>query len=226
MDEDIEFMDVERGIFGGKNGNLYLTEPGTCELKDEPFVVPYPYKIYVKEEYDPFAVIFTESGYIYILNFQTQRWHLKTLLPPKIGVIDSLEIKDDGNSVLLKSSQSSYIYQNGWVCIQISLKPLIVKEDQKVFAQSAQLENEICAAKFSGNFEAFQEAMKRYLVFLADYTTADIFIQTWYDVIKQKYPSTFSSEDIHKLWIDCIDLISTIQNTSSMKDELLLTIGE
>ena len=217
-------MDIERGIFGGKNGNLYITDPNTFNLKDDPFVVPYPYRIYVKKEWDPYAVIFTESGYIDVLNYETLRWHLKTLLPPNIGVIDSLELKDDGNSVLLKSNQSTYVYQNGWVNTHISMQPLMIKEDQKIWAQSAQLENEICAAKSSGDLKGFRKSMKKYLINLATYTTNEIFIKIWYDVIKQKYP--FNPEDVHNVWVKCINLLSTLTSLSSIKDELKMSIDE
>lgn len=224
MDDDIFFVDMERGIFGGRNGNLYLTDSNTCNLKDDPFVVPYPYRIVVKEEYDPYAIIFTESGYIYILNFQTLKWHLKVLLPPDIGVIDSLEIRDDGESVFLKSNQISYLYQNGWINLPESFESLIVKEDQKVFAQSTQLENEICSAKLCGDLKQFRKAMKRYLIYLANYTSNDTFIQIWYDVINQKYP--FDPDDIHQVWIKCINYLSTLNSLSSLIDEIKMSVGE
>ncbi|KAK8886485.1 hypothetical protein M9Y10_041948 [Tritrichomonas musculus] len=224
MDDDIFFIDDKRGIFGSKNGNIYITIPGSYDLRDDPFVVPFPYRIVVKDEYDPFAVIFTESGYIYVLNIQLLKWHLKTTLPPNIGVIDSLEIKNDGNSILLMSNRNSYIYQNGWICLSEQIESLIVKRDQKLFAQATQLENDICTAKLMGDFEQFVNAIEKYLIYVANYSSNEIFIKIWYDLIKQKYP--FNSEDIHNMWSKCINLISTIDRLLPFKDELKMSIGE
>ncbi|OHT03393.1 hypothetical protein TRFO_29194 [Tritrichomonas foetus] len=224
MDSELFFADIERGIFGSRSGNLYLTDPGTYNLRDDPFVVPYPFRIIIKDEYDPYIVIFTETGYMYILNIVDMQFKLKTVLPPEVGVIDSFEILDEGASVILKANKGSYKYENGWVNLAEPLDSLIVKDDQKVFAQATQLENELCAAIHVKSIEKFSDAMQKYLLYLANYSTEDVFIQIWYDLIKQDYP--FEKSEVHDIMEKCIHLLSTVDRLSSYVDELNMSIKE
>ena len=224
MDSEIFFADIKRGIFGSRSGNLYLTNPGTFNLVDDPFIVPYPFRIIVSDDYDPFAVIFTESGYVYIMNLAKFKWELKAKLPVDVGVIDSLQVKDDGKSIELRSNKGSFLFQNGWMRLSQPLESLIVKEDQKVYAQATQLENDICTAKLNEDFDKFTEAVQRYLIYLANYSTEDVLIRIWYDLIKQSYP--FDKEKLLHLWDDAILLLSTVDRLSAYIDELKMSIKE
>lgn len=227
MDEDIFFADFNRGIFASRNGNLYITEPGSYELRDDPFVIPYPFRVVPDNSKDDnqFITIFTDSGYIYVLNLLTLKWEFKSLLPPDIGVIETMEILDNGSSVLLTSNQKSYIYANGWIEKSESVESLMVKDDQRVTAQITQLENEICAAKYSKDIDKFRAAIESYLICLANFSKEEVFIPIWYDIVKnQKYP--FDSHELHEVWSECINLLKTVDRLQSKIDELIMSIGD
>ncbi|KAH0788604.1 hypothetical protein GPJ56_007286 [Histomonas meleagridis] len=220
--ESFEFADKARGIFASKNGRLYVTKPGTFDLYAAPFIIPTPFRIIVDEKYDPFVLIFTKCGHLYILNSVENRWVLQTKLPSIAGVIDSVDLLHDGKNVILKTNKGAFLYDSGWVVLSEPIESLVIKADQKIFAQCSSLENEIAAAIYLHDYDFLVEAILRYVVYLANYAPENAFLSLWYDLIKSNYP--FEKEEMKQLWARAIDVLASIDRVSQSIDELQMSV--
>lgn len=223
MTEVILFADKARGIFGHKDGRIFLTERGTFDLHQSPFIVSTPYRIIVKEELDPYFLVFVECGYMYLFNNDTRICENCIQLPSNIGVIESVDISTK-DKFKITSSKCTYLFNNGY--FQILSEPvdsLVVKEDQRVNGQIAEYENEVQTAILFKDIEMYEAALEKYFFYLAAYSTTDTFISTWYELIKAETPFGHQVLNVYK---NMIELLSSIDRIIPFAEEMQISIDK
>ena len=219
------FADSKRGIYTTADHCLWFVDPNKNEAKSMPVRFTSNVRVITHDEYDPYVLVFEDSGYLSMFNYQTSICVFSTAFPVQIGIIETAKINKNGDtiSVTLKSNKATYVYSNGsWRIESEPIESLTTKSDNKVPAQRADLENELNAAIHYQDFNAFKEAMTRYLFFLALYASTDSFLAAWYECIKIQTP--FDPQQVSNLFIEIIDLLGSVENVSSLIDELRMVL--
>ena len=227
------FADVERGIYTTADHCLWFADPKTNEIKSMPIRFSSNIRVITHKDYDPFILVFEDSGYLSVFNTETTVCTFSTVFPVQIGIIETAKIKRDGLkiiSVSLKSNKATYVYSpdptdpssGHWRIESEPIETLTAKSDNKVPAQKAELENELNSAIHNQDFDAFKEAMTRYLFFLAIYASTDSFLAAWYECIKIQTP--FDQKKVNAMYIDIIDLLTSVEKVSHLLDELRMVL--
>lgn len=219
------FADAERGIYATADHCLWFVDPLKKEVKAMPAKFTSNFRVITHQDYDPYILIFEDSGYLSIFNFNTTICVLSTKFPAQIGIIESVTLnhKTEKLQVSLKSNKATYLYSEGnWTIQSEPIESLVAKTDNKVPSQKAELENEINSAIKDQNLSAFGEAMNRYIFFLALYSTPNTFLSAWYESIK--IPTPFKQEDVNNIFLGIIDLLGTVDKVSGYLDELRMVL--
>ena len=217
------FVDKQRGVYAAKTGAVYICEPNTFRLRSSPIAVPVPFRIITGNDLDPFLVVFSKDGYVQLYNLEERKWSLKAHLPANAGVIDSVSVRNNGQSLIVKSSRGTLHYDSGaWSILSEPLELLIVEQEQKIYAQCTELENEIAAAVELGNFDEYSLAMQKYILCLARYASVDAFIEIWYSMLATT--TEFDQEQVRGLWAEILDLLSSMERVAPLMEELQMSL--
>ena len=181
--DNIIFADKARGIYAKADGALFFTIPGQFTPIGSPFLMPTPFRIYVHSDIDPYAVVFANTGMMFVFNIQSSKCVTTVRLPPFKFIIKKIQIFDEGNVIQLTSENQVLIYRGSWIIQQEDQDELVIKAEQKSNAEYAILEDELCVACKERNLAKFKIAVEKYAVYMAQNATVDIFIANWYDFV-------------------------------------------
>lgn len=223
MSESCFFVDIQRGIFVTNDGKLYFTDYNTKKVRFGPLMFQVPMRILTSEAYDPYFILITSDGILYLMSHEQKRVIESTQIPAKVGVIESLTLDQQNQTISLKTTHGVFVYKNGhWETISEPIETLITNQDTKVSAQCMKLENEMAHAVEENLFEAYSKAVSTYLVYIATYLPSQVFITTWYSIIHSELP--FDPEATHALWAEIIGLLSSCERIASLLDELDMSL--
>ena len=227
------FGDKKRGLWSTVDGKLYITNPGTKDLVKPPLIFAAPSRIIVSDDFDPFAIILTGNGYIFILHIDEKKIVMKAQLPANAGVIETIKIDRERSLIILESTHGTFTHsipqdsekqENHWNIIEEPLDCLETNPDSKAYAQCARIESQIASAVEEKNFEKYAENVRKYLLYIATFLPNPAFISAWYELINSSPP--FSPAELNALWPETIQLLSSVERVSSLIDELEMSLSK
>jgi hypothetical protein len=221
--ETFFFVDKARGIYAAWTGALYICRPHTFDLLGCPMALPTPYRVVTQDSLDPFIVIFTGVGHIHVCNTMTNSITLRIPVPGVPAVIQQVSVRNDGRNLILATTRGVYYYEDGWTVLSEPIESLLVKADQKVFAQCACFENDILSAAKLDDFEEFQNGSSLYLRYMATYAPIQAFVGGWYSIIGGSFP--FDRARLLELWRAILDELAAIDRIANLIDELKLSLS-
>jgi hypothetical protein len=171
---------------------------------------------------DPFIVIFTNVGQVHVCNVLTNSITLHITVPSVAAVIQQVSVRNEGRNLMLTTTRGSYYYDDGWTILSEPIESLLVKADQRVFAQCACFENDILSAAKLENFEEFQNSCSLYLRYMATFAPIDAFVAGWYSVISGSF--AFDRPLLEGLWRRILDELAAIARVAKLLDELKLSL--
>jgi hypothetical protein len=180
--------------------------------------------VITSDHLDPFFVVFSDVGCIHVYDTIAAQWTLEAELPISAGVINSVQVRGDGDKVILNATRGTFYYDKGWVMLSEPTEPLVVKLDQTVFAQAAALETAIAAAIQLIDFDEFEQATLKYLVFLATYAPIDAFLSNWYSLIVGKNP--FELPIVRDMWHRILEILSALDRVAPYVEELKMSMDQ
>ena len=225
------FADKSRGLWATQDGKLYITEPGTNKLIKSPLIFTAPYRILVSERYDPYAIILTSNGHLFIFDIKNHRVIMSDLLPVNTGVAETLEFNEDKSKIIMTTNHGVFTHnipkgeetaESHWNIIEEPLEFLETNPDSKSYAQCARIEGEIAAAVEQKDFAAYAENIKKYFLFVATYLPNPTFIAAWYEIINS--PKPFMDDQIKDLFTELIGLLSSVERVAPLIDELEMSL--
>ena len=92
MSEICTFADKQRGIYTTSDGMLYFTKSNTFEVVNGPLIFQAPLRILTSTAYDPYFVVITSDGNLYLLSHEDKRVVLQSVIPANAGFIESIII--------------------------------------------------------------------------------------------------------------------------------------
>ena len=225
------FVDKQRGLWSTTDGKLYITYPGTKKLIKSPLIFTAPCRILVSEKYDPYALILTANGYLFVFDIDNCKVIMSDLLPANTGVAETLDFNEDKTQIIMTTNHGIFTHNipgNGekaeshWNIIEEPLDCLETNPDSKSFAQCARIEGEIAASLEQKNFAAYSESVKKYFLFVATYLPNPTFIAAWYEIINS--PKPFMDAEVKELFSEIIGLLSSVERVAPLIDELEMSL--
>ena len=177
--QGIIFADKERGIYAQADGALIFTTPDTFNSICSPFFIPPPFRLYVSEDLDPYIAAFSQKGIIFIFDVKKCICTITAKLPPFQFIIMNIRIFSDGKEIELTTENEKFYYDGYWHIIEEDAEKLAVQIDQKTISDISKLEDEVCDACRLKDMEAFEIAVERYCVYMAQHTPIDKFMDNW-----------------------------------------------
>jgi hypothetical protein len=224
MAEGLVFADRSRGIYASKSGAIYICDRGTFDLKAAPLAVPVPFRIILSDVHDPFMIVFSGAGYVHVYDMSADQWTLEVDLPVNVGVVNWVTIKNEGKMIIMNATRGVFCYQNGWTMLSEPADSLVVKLDSTVNAQATVLETAIAAAVQMNDVVDFEQAVLKYLVYLATYAPIEAFLSNWYSLIAEKSP--FEGNLARDLWKRILGLLSGLDRIDPFMEELKMSVEQ
>lgn len=215
------YADKQKGIFVYSDGRIYFTNKGTYELLNSPHIIPFPFKIIIEDELDPYFIAITETGIIFIFCLSDQSLKFSVKLPSNVGNIRKIHLNKDTMEISINSSNGIFVYSNNhWSQVNEPIYTIRSDQNAKIFAQCSQLEMELANCGANKDCNGYYEYASKYLLYLAQYTNPDVFISMWYEVVRE-------SKDLLTVdnWKEILELVLCVDKIQPLEDELLSSIN-
>lgn len=217
----ITFADKARGIYGSNDGSLFLTDPGTFHVKCSPFFFPAPYRVLCDEKFDPYFIVISKIGRIFVVDSNTSTCVINTQLPPFTAKILSIDLQSDGKVIILNMDSSQFLYDGEWRLISVPEKEEKLSNDEHFSQEISRLETQLASASYAYDIDTFKVMLKRYFYYCAAYVTHDQFIALWSQMITTAYQF---EQPIKEIFQDILQSIKVIDRISPYCDELQILL--